>query len=370
MGLFSPGWDSSDEAKALAAAGKLRSAGDIKEAALNGKYHSVRMTAAQKAKELDAYEIAFRTADHDIFDMLMERLSDQSLADIVVKSAHKERQLSALEYIKSDNVLLRIANDMMHSHTVTEEIKKRAVSLTDEEALKNALLLGRYTPEFCIMALKGIKDQRRLMDIIEADDKTTAQVKTAAVDGIFEDALLIGLANRYYTTHSFIGRAAFDRIKKYRKTLMKLITDEGTQEYVRTEAFEALCSETLSAEEARSLLPFLDEYRFCVMLILSNCKDEALREMASDKVRFVQRHEIKGPIESARYVCTGCGVIKIWSGGHKSYTLDGENSVEIKLYNGDLIEQDWDVTLKEKPYSGAEQSEYAQYLYACKTDNI
>ena len=90
MGLFSPGWDSSDEAKALAAAGKLRSAGDIKEAALNGKYHSVRMTAAQKAKELDAYEIAFRTADHDIFDMLLERFSDQSLADIVVKSAHKE----------------------------------------------------------------------------------------------------------------------------------------------------------------------------------------------------------------------------------------------------------------------------------------
>lgn len=370
MGLFSPGWDSSDEAKALAAAGKLRSAGDIKEAALNGKYHSVRMTAAQKAKELDAYEIAFRTADHDIFDMLLERFSDQSLADIVVKSAHKERQLRALEYIKSDNVLLRIANDMMHSHTVTEEIKKRAVSLSDEEALKNAVLLGRYTPEFCIMALKGIKDQQMLMEIIDSGNKTSDKEKAAAVDGIYDDNLLIYLANMYYTKYSFIGRVAFDRIKKYRKTLIKLITDEGTLEYVRTEAFEVLCSETLSAEEARTLLPFLDEYRFCVMLILSNCKDEALREMASDKVRFVQRHEIKGAIESARYVCTGCGVIKIWSGGHKSYTLNGENSVEIQLYNGDRVEQDWDVTLKERPYRAAEQGEYAQYLYACKTDNI
>ena len=367
MGLFSPGWDSSDETKALAAAGKLRNAMDIKEAALNGRFHSVRMAAAQRAKEPSLLDIALRTVDHDIFELMLERLSDQSLAEIVTKSMHKEQQKRALEYIKSADLLLRIANDMIHKNTVTEEIKKRAVSLTDEEALKNAVLLGRYTPEFCIRAVKGIKDQRRLMDIIEAENKTTAQVKAAAVDGIFEDALLIGLANRYYSKYSFVGSAAFDRIKKYRKTLMKLIADEDTLGHVRTEALQALCSETLSAEEARTLLPFLDEYHFYVMLILSNCKDEVLCEMASDKMRFIERHAIKGAIESARYVCTGCGVIEVWSGAiHKTYTLDGTNSIEINLYNGDMIEQDWDVTLKERPYSAAEQGDYAQYLYACK----
>ena len=196
-------------------------------------------------------------------------------------------------------------------------------------------------------------------------------MKTVAVEGIFEDALLIGLANRYYSKYSFIGSAAFDRIKKYKKTLMKLIADEDTLGHVRTEALQALCSETLSTEEARMLLPFLDEYHFYVMLILSNCKDDALCEIASDKMRFIERHAIKGAIESARYVCTGYGVIEIWSGAiHKTYTLDGTNSIEIKLYNGDRIEQDWDVALKERPYSAAEQGDYAQYLYACKTDNI
>lgn|GEM_PF-3721280 len=344
MGIFSTRWDDESEAKALDATADLHDQKKLIKAALYSRHESVREASAQKLDGRSLNEAASGTRDEKIYRYLVGRMDRSQLA---------EAMNSTEDLAKKEEIL--------HNAQDNEFVKRFALDEKNDMSLR-------------ITAAGFLSEESDLTEIVEAGPAVPEDVKLAALDRLENEEILIDLASRYYVVFSFIGRRAFSKAGSSKEGLMRLIfSDKTVYPPVRSEALEMLYKYRyrLNREEARSLVPFLEDYRFYVMMLFSECEDEELRHKALEKTRYIENHRTEGPLEDMRYICSGTGEIYTWYKGEETViNLDGSGKKEIKIFNGAEVEHDPGVILDAKPYTQAEQMEYQQYLQACATDNI
>lgn len=363
MGLFKPAYLSNNAGKAISALDKI--------------------TDVNKFFEVLEYD------NNDFSDKVKLAVIDHINDNQTLLRIIKDKKIINGATLVKDKSLSKISDQKVYTYIVFDEDiideyrKKAAYHITQKEYLvliitKNITQnISGEIKNTAWETLKKILDNSDLttkehtaLIIIESKNTMLEKIKVSAVKYVFSTDMLINIAksNSLELSYKAITKLSSSNVWG----IIKLITQTDISDKVRLEALKSIIGLKLNSENARKLIPYEEMFSFYVNLIWKDCEDEELKEKAEDKVRFIENHEIKSSIVSRRYTVSGHGELILKYPGHqdKVYEIKGNESMDITIFNGSLVEYDNTVTLTYIPYSDAEEADYQMYLYATATDNI
>lgn len=205
MSIFDPIWKTDNEQKkrkALASVGKINDIKKLLKIATDAPLNSVRAKAVRQLKAISDGNFFISEADCtktllslDIDDInsliwlknfLFNKIRDeQSIVNIMRNAVNRSIKSSAVEYIKSDDLLFEISQDS----SLNSEFRLRATEkIRNEQLLKCLSENSRLLSEIRTAAIIKINDQEYLINTLTASDNSS--VRAAAVFKINDRKLL------------------------------------------------------------------------------------------------------------------------------------------------------------------------------------